>query len=189
MMRIGGNISLWANGTQVCSNYNANATGSVVGAVVNYTIGASGIPLNADYGKNINATIDEVRFYTSALTSTQIMTLYTSEAPTTTTLSALNATSSKYMNELSGGYPIHAVRDVYVDFMGGLAYALFLGILYVGVWLRVRNIIYPTLLLDIVLAAWLWQYIPPEAQTIVYVLNTFLVFMVIYRIATPVMGE
>ena len=189
MMRIGGNVSLWINGTLKSSDTNANAVGSVVGTTTNYTLGASGIPLDETYGGPANATIDEVRFYTSALNSSQIMALYTSESPTTTTLSPLNATNSRYMNELSGGYPIHAVRDVYVDFMGGLAYALFLGILYVGVWLRVRNIIYPTLLLDIVLAAWLWQYIPPEAQTIVYVLNAFLVFMVIYRLSTPVMGE
>jgi hypothetical protein len=66
---------------------------------------------------------------------------------------------------------------------------IIMGILFVGVWIRTRKIIYPTILMDIVLAAWAWDQMPGQAQTIIYGLNALVFGLIIYRLVTPVMGE
>jgi hypothetical protein len=110
---------------------------------------------------------------------------YTAAATTTTSLPGETPEYREYIN----GRPVQGIRDVFYNLMGAFFYAFLLGILFVGVWIRMHSIVLPTLLLDVVMAAYFWNIMPAEVQNIVYALNFIMVGMIIYRLVTPVYGE
>ena len=97
------------------------------------------------------------------------------------------AHTAEYSN-LTSGQPIHAVRDTFTTSMGPLAYALFAGALFVGLWLR-TNLLFAVLMLDLADAGLLWQYLPPEVQIFVYILNIVSAGIIFFKLVSPVYGE
>lgn len=84
---------------------------------------------------------------------------------------------------------MQAVRNVYTDFMGGLFYALILGVLWVAAWLRLKNIIFPTIMMDLLLMAYLWDLMPAEVQSAIYVVNALVFASILLKVISPVYSE
>jgi hypothetical protein len=91
-------------------------------------------------------------------------------------------------NELVGGSPVQAVRTTFTDLLGNLIFGIMSGILFVGLWIR-TSLAFAVFILDLVEAAFLWQYMPAEVQVFIYILNFIAVGGVFFKLVSPVYGE
>lgn len=148
--------------------------------------GSYNVSLNATGGNQI-VTSDQNNLFFSVTTAASTTSTVTTSIPGTPAYTY--GASTSYMQDFFGGRPLQAIRNVFTDLMGGLFYAVMMGVLYVGVWLRTRSIIFPTLLLDIIMAGFMWSYMPSQVQTILYALNILTFGVILYKLVAPVVGD
>jgi hypothetical protein len=182
-------LGLWMNVSGLWQQINSTAAKNGTNTL-SYTLGAEGAHIWTGWANLTNGTSmwSSSGNWTITVLTTTTTTTTTTTSTTTTTTTTLSGLTPEY-KEFINSRPLQGVRDVFANLMGGFFYAFLLGILFIGVWIRVRSLILPTLILDIVLAAYFWTLMPAQVQNIIYALNFIMVGMIIYRLVTPVYGE
>jgi len=88
------------------------------------------------------------------------------------------------MNDLTAGKPFHAAEGVYIDSMGGFFWLFIMAIVFVSVWLRTQNFVYPTLIVDII-----WYVFGASTlgslSNIIYAINALVIASVIFKTYSP----
>lgn len=96
----------------------------------------------------------------------------------------LNESNTGYFNTLMNGEPLQAVRDVYIDQMGLLFYAIFFGSAFLAFWIKWNNIVLPVLALDVILTVF-YSYIPPEAAAAIFLINAIAIGLTLWKALSP----
>jgi len=149
------------------------------GTILNITSGTPGsqtLPWypNGAYGvynvyAYVNDTVNSVRIH----------------APITLTVRApLNATNDQATNDLTFGRPLQAAVGVYTALLGGLFYAIIIGVIFVALWLRTNNFLFPTLIL-FTLTTLFGVELPGIAQQLSYGIYAVALGLIIWRLISP----
>jgi len=151
-----------ASGTKL--NVSAGVPGSQT--LIWYPNGAYGVYNVYAY---VNDTVNSVRIH----------------APITLTVHApLNATNDQATNDLTFGRPLQAAVGVYTALLGGLFYAIIIGVIFVALWLRTNNFLFPTLIL-FTLTTLFGVELPGIAQQLSYGIYAVALGLIIWRLISP----
>lgn len=96
----------------------------------------------------------------------------------------LNVSNNPTTNNLITGNPLKAATQNFTNLLGGLFWAIIMGVLFVALWLRTNNFIYPTLVL-FTLTFILGVNLPPIAQQISNIIYIAAIGLILWKIASP----
>jgi len=167
------------------------------------TITAGDGPLDKVYIKNAAGTLlnitdasagaNNLAWYPGGLYGTYILTPYVNDTSgnigTTTGLALtvtapMNVTNSGNTNDLISGRPLAAAAGVFTSLIGGLFWGIILGVIFLGMWLRTGNFIYPTLVLFVMVAG-LGITLPSPLDSYTGIVFYAALGLVILRVASP----
>ena len=99
-----------------------------------------------------------------------------------------NDTFTPEFNQLVNGKPIQAIRDAYYNQIGGIVYVIaFVGV-FLGLYIRIQNLTYCVMLLDIG-AAIFWQYTFYPLDWLIYIVNALAIANIIFKPFSPILAE
>ena len=99
-----------------------------------------------------------------------------------------NDTFTPEFQQLVNGKPIQAIRDAYYNQIGGIVYVIaFVGV-FLGLYIRIQNLTYCVMLLDIG-AAIFWQYTFYPLDWLIYIVNGLAIANIIFKTVSPIHAE